>query len=192
MEERSLPVLISTCQLLVIFFSFPCPAEKGEWQSSFGRHLVSSWSQLTTRLELVMPPLYKDSPSLIYLLAVTSWPWFHPLTGREGMDLGLFGAEHVFAGAWHVYADHFAPCCQPGWKSWSSIPGLLIDKGSKMSLRFLLYQTRLIMTNEVEVFLWWGGKTDGQSSDQISLISSRNQFKSSGVTKTLNLQKTAE
>lgn len=61
-----------------------------------------------------------------------------------------------------------------------------------MSLRFLLYQTRLIMTNEVEVFLWWGGKTDGQSSDQISLISSRNQFKSSGVTKTLNLQKTAE
>lgn len=46
------------------------------------------------------------------------------------------------------------------------------------------------MTSEVQVFLWWGGKTDGQTSDQMSLISSGNQFKSSGVTKILNLQKT--
>lgn len=68
------------------------------------------------------------------------------------MDLDLSGAEHVFAGAWYVYADQLAPCCQPAWKSWRSIPGLLVDRGSRMSQRFLLYQTRLIMANEVQVF----------------------------------------
>lgn len=84
------------------------------------------------------------------------------------------------------------PAANQDERAWESIPGLLIDRGSEMSLRFLLYQTRLIMTNEVPDFLWWGGKTDGQTSDQISLISSGNQFKSSSITKILNLQKKAE
>jgi len=39
--EWSLPVLISTHEPFVIFF-LPCPAEEGEWWSSFGGHLESS------------------------------------------------------------------------------------------------------------------------------------------------------
>lgn len=59
--------------------------------------------------------------------------------------------------------------------------------GDPKCLRFLLYQTRLIMADEVQVFLWWEEKQVGQTSDQIVLFSSGNQFKSRGVTKILNL-----
>lgn len=53
------------------------------------------------------------------------------------------------------------------------------DRGSKMSLRLLFIQIRLIMANDIQVFWWWGGKTDGLNSSHVSLISSGNQYKSS-------------
>lgn len=59
------------------------------------------------------------------------------------------------------------------------LPGSWFDRGSKMSLRLLFFQIRLIMANDIQVFWWWGGKTDGLNSSHVSLISSGNQYKSS-------------